>query len=102
MTNLTQHEVRQGDARDLSESVTLGDLTASHLGEPMPDDELTPGEVARELGVSPATVRRWEERGVLSPSRRFPGSGHRRYSRASVEALRKLMADGDQGGSAQR
>jgi excisionase family DNA binding protein len=57
-------------------------------------DELTPAEVAREFNVSPATVRRWEESGVLAPTRRLPGSGHRRYSRAAVDALKaKIEAD---------
>lgn len=51
------------------------------------DDELTPQQVADLLGVSPSTVRRWEEAGVLTPKRRLPGSGHRRYDRAAVEQL---------------
>ncbi|MEV5211265.1 helix-turn-helix domain-containing protein [Micromonospora sp. NPDC053740] len=59
----------------------------------MAGDELTPSEVAAELGVSPATVRRWEKRGVLTPSRRLPGEhGHRRYSRSAVDALKKKFA----------
>ncbi|QKW15449.1 MerR family transcriptional regulator [Verrucosispora sp. NA02020] len=58
----------------------------------MGKDELTPTEVARELRVSPSTVRRWEETGILKPSRRLPGSGHRRYSRSSVDALKRDLA----------
>jgi len=61
----------------------------------MGKDELTPAEVARELDVSPATVRRWEGSGLLKPTRRLPsatGRGHRRYSRESVEALKKRFA----------
>ena len=50
-------------------------------------DELTPAEAADILGVSPSTVRRYEESGLLVP-RRLPGSGHRRYRRGEVEALR--------------
>lgn len=49
--------------------------------------ELTPAEAAEILGVSPSTVRRYEESGLLVP-RRLPGSGHRRYRRADVEQLR--------------
>lgn len=56
-------------------------------------DELTPSQVAKEFNVSPATVRRWEKAGVLTPSRRLPGSRHRRYSRTSVEALHRTMAE---------
>lgn len=55
-------------------------------------DELTPSEVAAEFNVSPATVRRWEARGILTPTRRLPGKhGHRRYSRASVDTLKKQL-----------
>lgn len=58
-----------------------------------PRGELTPAEAAAELSVSTATVRRWEKRRVLVPSRRLPGSLHRRYSRSEVEALRQLIED---------
>jgi DNA-binding transcriptional MerR regulator len=57
----------------------------------MGKDEMTPVEVAREFDVSPATVRRWEEKGILAPSRRLPGSKHRRYSKAAVEELKKRL-----------
>lgn len=62
-------------------------------------DEMTPTEVARLLGVSTATVRRWSEPGrhgeapILRPSRVLP-SGYRRYRRAAVEALKgQIEAD---------
>ncbi len=59
-------------------------------------DELTPAEAAEILGVSPSTVRRYEESGILVP-RRLPGSGHRRYKRAEVEALRdNLPSDAEE------
>jgi len=48
-------------------------------------DWLRPAEVAAELGVSTKTVTRMDARGDLTPLR-LP-SGHRRYSRAEVEAL---------------
>lgn len=60
----------------------------------MGKDELTPGEVAQEFNVSPATIRRWEAAGILAPSRRLPGSRHRRYSRASVDALKRRLQSG--------
>lgn len=75
-------------------SVALGNLTNLTSEVPMASDEMTPGEVADELGVSAATVRRWEVRGVLLPSRRFPGSRHRRYRREDVEALKAEMKGG--------
>jgi DNA-binding transcriptional MerR regulator len=58
----------------------------------MSNAELTPTEVAREFRVSPSTVRRWEASGILTPERRLPGSKHRRYSRAAVDALKKRLA----------
>lgn len=55
--------------------------------------ELTPVEVARILKVSPSTVRRYEEVGILPKARRLPGSRHRRYKRDDVmAALRRIEA----------
>jgi excisionase family DNA binding protein len=61
-------------------------------------DELTPAEAGEILGVSPSTVRRYEERGLLTP-RRLHGSGHRRYRRADVEALRDTPPAADTEGA---
>jgi excisionase family DNA binding protein len=55
--------------------------------------ELTPVEVAREFNVHPSTVRRWEAAGVLTPTRRLPGSKHRRYSRTAVDALKQALSN---------
>ncbi|MEV0649363.1 TioE family transcriptional regulator [Phytomonospora sp. NPDC050363] len=41
------------------------------------------GELAHLLGVTPATLRNWEELGILSP-RRDPGTGYRVYEAADV------------------
>jgi DNA-binding transcriptional MerR regulator len=59
------------------------------------DRELEPAEVAKILGVSTSTVRRYGERGLLQP-RRLLGSKHRRYSAESVEDLKRIdsMPDG--------
>ncbi|MBO0706040.1 MAG: helix-turn-helix domain-containing protein, partial [Candidatus Dormibacteraeota bacterium] len=43
------------------------------------------GEAARLLGVTPNTLRRWTDRGHVS-SFTTPG-GHRRFARATIEAL---------------
>jgi len=49
-----------------------------------PSEMLTPGDVARLLGVSSKTVARWERGGQL-PGIRTLG-GHRRFRRSDVEA----------------
>lgn len=49
-------------------------------------------EVARELGVSVATINEWERSGTLAPVCRLPFSNHRRYSRADVEMLKRELA----------
>jgi GntR family transcriptional regulator len=54
-------------------------------------DELTPKQAAAVLGVSESTVRRLEASGELTPARRLPARGDRRYSRAEVEALKRKM-----------
>ncbi len=46
---------------------------------------LTPAQVARLLGVHPATIKRWSRTGKL-PCVRTPGR-HRRYRVADVELL---------------
>jgi MerR-like DNA binding protein len=58
-------------------------------------NEMTPAQVAQELGVSPSTVRRYEKRGIIAPARRLPGSRYRRYSRADVETTKKRIEAGE-------
>jgi len=50
------------------------------------------GELAKKLGVSPDTIRRLERRGVLVPDRDW--AGHRRFSEADLERLRKELFQG--------
>jgi excisionase family DNA binding protein len=58
--------------------------------EPSPGEEiLTSAEVAALLHVSPATVRRWAEAGLL-PHERTAG-GHRRFRHSEVDHLRHEM-----------
>lgn len=54
--------------------------------------ELSTGEVARMLQVSPNTVRAWERRSGLLPGRK-PG-GHRRFRRTLALAIRDAMGEG--------
>ncbi len=53
------------------------------------------GEVALQVGVSPSTVRAWERKGLVRPSR---GDGqHRRYGLDDVARLREIRALLDRG-----
>jgi excisionase family DNA binding protein len=53
----------------------------------MDESEVTTGEAARILGVSPRTVIAYVDRGLLR-ARLLP-SGHRRFRRVDVEQLRQ-------------
>jgi excisionase family DNA binding protein len=52
----------------------------------MTDTLLSISEAARLLEVSTDTLRRWADRGLIETVR-LP-SGHRRYPRSAVEAIR--------------
>ena len=52
---------------------------------------LTPGEVARRMGVSVSTLRRWEDRGLIDAHR--TAGRHRRYEAGEVDALADWIAD---------
>ncbi|MFI5530166.1 MerR family transcriptional regulator [Kitasatospora sp. NPDC051853] len=56
-----------------------------------PGAGLPTGAVARQLGVSPTTVRSWERRYGLGPAERAPGH-HRRWSPADIETLAAMCA----------
>src|SRR3954467_11332538 len=47
------------------------------------------GAVARRLGVPPPTLRTWNLRYGIGPSRRSPG-GHRRYDDADLRRLEEM------------
>src|SRR5581483_1371151 len=62
----------------------------------VPESGLSAGEVARRLGIAATTVRTWDRRYGLGPSRRDPGR-HRRYNRrdfARLEVMRQLVIQG--------
>ncbi|MER5897397.1 MerR family transcriptional regulator [Streptomyces sp. NPDC001876] len=70
-------------ARDRNTLRTV-EAALSHLGAAAPDTVVSArapysiGELARHLGLNPATLRTWERAGVLTP-RREPRSRHRQY-----------------------
>lgn len=52
-----------------------------------PPEELLPiGDVARALGVSVETVRRWDRQGLITSTRTL--GGQRRFSRSEVERVK--------------
>ncbi len=54
------------------------------------------GEVADRLGVSPRTIKYYEEIGLLIPGERSPG-GFRLYAEPAVERLRRILRLKDMG-----
>src|SRR4051812_18662176 len=58
----------------------------------------TPREVSRRTGLSPATLRIWEERYGFPRPERLP-SGHRRYAAEEVERLLEVVRERDEGRS---
>ncbi|WP_336085578.1 TioE family transcriptional regulator [Nocardia sp. SSK8] len=57
----------------------VGHLTAAPDGAPeLPTGTRTIGELAHRLQVTPATLRAWEDAGILTPAR-DPATGYRRY-----------------------
>lgn len=65
----------RGTRTDVASALTAlsGTAPAGLRGEP-----LTVGELARRLGVHPATLRTWESHGIARPDR-DPATGYRRY-----------------------
>ncbi|MGI5478916.1 MerR family transcriptional regulator [Streptomyces lavendofoliae] len=81
--------VDRGHAQLLRDRETLDavEATADALGrapaDGLPGRPLAIGHLAHRLGVSPATLRKWERAGILRPAR-DPGTGHRRYTPGDV------------------
>ncbi|GAA2454136.1 MerR family transcriptional regulator [Actinomadura vinacea] len=68
------------------------------------DAELSVGAVARRLGVAASTLRTWDRRYGIGPSRHSPGS-HRRYSPqdvARLEIMQRMILAGAPPGEAAR
>lgn len=51
-------------------------------------------EVSKVLGVTPVTLRRWDNTGKLK-AKRHPMHNYRIYDPAEVEALKKAIVKGD-------
>ena len=80
-------------------------MSVAESRAPSPRDvTLTVATVARRLGVSPTTLRTWDRRHGLGPSRHEAGT-HRRYTVADVarlELMRRLTIEGISAGEAAR
>ncbi|MFE2990274.1 MerR family transcriptional regulator [Streptomyces sp. NPDC059262] len=73
-----------------------GSPEPSLRGSDPPDASITSGALARRLGISPTTLRSWDQRYSLGPARRQRGH-HRRWSPqdvAMVEDMCSLTASG--------
>ncbi|MDN5894581.1 MAG: MerR family transcriptional regulator [Nocardioides sp.] len=71
-------------------------MAPTSLGMQPPLDGLSIGELARQTGVRPATLRAWETRfGFPAPVRL--ASGHRRYPTSIVESVRTVLRRQQQG-----
>lgn len=76
-------------------ATALGSLSTTTPG-PVNGPPLTVGELARRLGVHPATLRTWEAEGILRPER-DRATGHRLYGPDRVrdaEIARQLRRGG--------
>jgi DNA-binding transcriptional MerR regulator len=49
------------------------------------------GDVARETGTTPRTIRYYEEIGLLEAAGERPSGAHREYGEADVERLREIL-----------
>lgn len=73
-----------GDRRTLAAVETaLRDLTRPEPAGPPPYGPMFVGALARQLGVRPATLRKWERAGLVRP-RRDPQTGYRVYAAGDV------------------
>lgn len=85
--------VVERDTRAAS-AAALGSLSAG-TDDPLSPSPLTIGELARRIGVHPATLRTWESASILRPGR--SAAGHREYGPNGVrdaEIARQLRHGG--------
>lgn len=82
--------IDRGHAQLLRDRETLDSVrkAVDHLDVPPADGATrTIGELAHQLRVTPATIRNWEEAGILTPAR-DPATGFRRYDADDVRDAR--------------
>jgi DNA-binding transcriptional MerR regulator len=68
---------------------TIADTSASEA--PATEPTLRIGEVAERTGVTPRTIRYWEEIGLLGAEHERPEGKHRLYAEADVERISEIV-----------
>jgi MerR family transcriptional regulator, repressor of the yfmOP operon len=58
--------------------------------DPAPGESMRIGNVAQLVGITPRTIRYYEEIGLLAPAPARPSGAHRLYSDTEVERLREV------------
>ncbi len=66
------------------------------VSEPAEPSLLTIGELSEQTGLSPQLLRTWETRFGFPLPTRLP-SGHRRYTRADVRVVRRVLEERERG-----
>ncbi len=78
--------IDRGHSQLLRDRETLATVrkAVNHLADavPSPAPDLTIGELAHRLGVTPATLRKWEDAGILTPAR--DKAGYRGYRASDI------------------
>jgi DNA-binding transcriptional MerR regulator len=78
------HEQLLGDRKTLTAvDAALRDLASSEPEVPSRGEAIFIGRLAVQLGIGPATLRKWEKAGLIEP-RRDPKTGYRVYAAADV------------------
>ncbi|RBO93905.1 DNA-binding transcriptional MerR regulator [Nocardia puris] len=90
------HVALRTERRTRAEVATALSTLTTSPPTPIPGRPLTTGELARRLGLHPATLRTWETHGILHPDR-DRSTGYRHYGPACVrdaEIARQLRQGG--------
>ncbi len=78
------------DIREIVRKVGLPKTSATHSEFKHPDQYLTVGTLAERVGVSPRTIKHWEDKRIIVPDMRSEG-GFRMYSEIYVYLCRLII-----------
>ena len=85
MRDIIGEVITGSSTRELESAHPAGDVSDPQV----PQDLITPREVASLFCVNPKTVTRWAVAGRLTAYRTL--GGHRRFSRAEIEQLLRIQ-----------